>query len=125
MSAELPDHAVDRLRSQGENYVDWHELNKTRVVDLRELMKEHLPEVTGITQMKKDQLVELLAAKLEIERPTKKVAGIGKAAIKAQIRELKKLRQTALEAHDHAELKKQRRAIHRLKRKMRRAAALG
>jgi hypothetical protein len=104
--------------------VDWQELNKNRVVDLRELMKEHLPEVTGITQMKKEQLIELLADKLGIERPTKKVVGIDKAAVKARIKEIKALRQSALEANDHAALKKHRRAIHRLKRKLRRAAAL-
>ncbi|MFH1841595.1 MAG: hypothetical protein ABIF77_00170 [bacterium] len=104
--------------------MDWYELNKTRVVDLRELMKEHLPAVTGITQMKKEELVNLLAEKLEIVRPTKKVVGIDKASIKVKIRELKVLRQTALDSQDHDTLKKRRRAIHRLKRKMRRAASL-
>lgn len=104
--------------------MDWHELNKHRVADLRELMKEHLPKVTGITQMKKEELVEHLAGALGIEKPTKHVVGIDKAAIKARIRELKGLRQTALEAQDHVALKKHRRAIHRLKRRMRRAAAL-
>lgn len=104
--------------------MDWHELNKHRVADLRELMKEHLPKVTGITQMKKEELVEHLAGALDIEKPTKHVVGIDKAAIKARIRELKGLRQTALEAQDHVALKKHRRAIHRLKRRMRRAAAL-
>jgi len=104
--------------------VDWHELNKNRVVDLRDLMKEHLPEVTGITQMKKDQLVELLAEKLEIASPHKVVEGINKAAVKAEIRALKLKRDAALESHDHAELKKQRRTIHRLKRKLRRAMSL-
>jgi len=103
--------------------MDWHELNKTRVKDLREMMGEHLPEVTGITAMKKDQLVELLAEKLDIEKPHKTVAtGLGKGALKAQIRDLKELRQQALEAKDHAELKKHRRAIHRLKRRLRRMA---
>ncbi len=103
--------------------MDWQELNKTRVIDLREMMKEHLPEVTGITQMKKEQLVELLAEKLEIEAPRKTIAtGLGKSALKAKIKELKVLRQSALEAQDHAELKKQRRAIHRLKRRLRRMA---
>ena len=103
--------------------MDWHELQKTRVKDLRDLMKEHLPEETGTTSMKKEQLVQLLAEKLGIEKPHKSVArGIGKGAIKAQIMERKGLRQHALEAHDHAELKKQRRAIHRLKRRLRRVA---
>jgi hypothetical protein len=104
--------------------VDWHELNKKRVLDLRQMMKEHLPEVTGITQMKKEKLVELLADKLGIERPTKRVVGIDKKSVKAQIKQLKELRQAALKAGDHVELKKQRRSIHRLKRKLRRAAAL-
>jgi len=102
--------------------VEWHELNKTRVIELREMMKEHLPDVTGITQMKKEQLVELLAEKMGMERPHKKVVGQDKQALKSRIKELKVLRQAALEAHDHGELKKQRRAIHRLKRRMRRTA---
>jgi hypothetical protein len=103
--------------------MDWHELNKTRVKDLRDMMSEHLPDVTGVTAMKKDQLVELLAEKLEIEKPHKAVAkGLGKGAVKAKIKELKVLRQQALEAKDPVELKKQRRAIHRLKRKLRRMA---
>ena len=104
--------------------MDWHELNKHRVLDLRALMKQHLPQVTGITQMKKAELVELLADALGIEKPTKRVVGIDKNTIKSQIQDLKKLRQQALEAGDHAALKRHRRAIHRLKRKMRRAAAL-
>jgi hypothetical protein len=89
------------------------------------MMSEHLPEVTGVTAMKKEQIVELLADKLEIERPHKTVAkGLGKGAMKEQIKELKVLRQQALDAKDHAELKKQRRAIHRLKRKIRRMAQI-
>jgi hypothetical protein len=103
--------------------MDWQELNKTRVKDLRELMKEHLPEVKGITALKKEELVELLAEKLGIERPHKTVAsGLGKSALKVKIKELKVKREAALTAQDHAELKKQRRAIHRLKRRLRRLA---
>jgi hypothetical protein len=104
--------------------LDWHELNKKRVADLRDMMKEHRPDVTGITQMKKHELVELLAEALEIEPPKKLVEGIDKRAIKAEIRELKAKREQALAAHDHAGLKRQRRSIHRLKRKLRRAANL-
>ncbi len=104
--------------------MDWTELNKTRVIDLREMMKEHLPEVTGITSMKKEELVDLLAEKLEIEAPRKTVSGIGKGNIKSQIRKLKVKRTAALEAKDSTMLKRHRRAIHRLKRKMRRAQKL-
>ena len=104
--------------------MDWHELNKTRVADLRDLAKEKMPNLQGILSMKKEDLVDLLADELGIEKPHKVISGIDKAAVKARIKELKVKRQAALEAHDHAELKKHRRAIHRLKRKMRRAMAL-
>ena len=101
--------------------MEYHDLQKTRVVDLREMMKEHLPEVKGITGLKKDELIEQLADKLGIEKPHKHVAaGLGKRAIKAEIRELKLKRQAALEAKDYDELKKFRRQIHRRKRRLRR-----
>jgi len=104
--------------------VDWHELNKTRVSDLRDMTKEHCPEVTGITQMKKEEIVGHLATALGIEPPKKVIEGIDKVAVKAKIQEHKGLRQQALEAKDAAELRKQRRAIHRLKHQLRRAASL-
>ena len=105
--------------------MDYHELQKTRVTDLREMMKEHLPEVTDATGLKKAELVDQLAAKLGIEKPHKHVAaGLGKRAIKAEIRELKVKRQAALEAKDVDELKKYRRKIHRKKRRLRRMMQL-
>ena len=105
--------------------MDFHELQKTRVADLRDMMKEHLPEVQGVIGLKKDELVDALADKLGIEKPHKHVAaGLGKRAIKAEIRDLKIKRQTALEARDSAELKKYRRQIHRRKRRLRRMMSL-
>lgn len=104
--------------------MDWNELQKTKVADLRDLMKEHLPQVTGITQMKKDELIELLAEKLEIERPHKVVVGVDKAAIKARLRDLKTKREAALEAGDKADLDRRRKQIHQLKRRLRKAARL-
>ena len=105
--------------------MDYHELQKTRVADLRDMMKEHLPDVTGLTGLKKDELVEQLAVKLGIEKPHKHVAaGLGKRAIKAEIRELKLKRQAALESKDYEELKKFRRQIHRRKRRLRRMMGL-
>ncbi len=101
--------------------MDFHDLQKTRVTDLREMMKEHLPEVTGVIGLKKEELVAQLAAKLGIEVPHKHVAaGLGKRAIKSEIREMKLKRQAALEAGESAELKKYRRLIHRRKRRLRR-----
>lgn len=107
-----------------ENPVDWHELNKRRVADLREMMKEHLPQVQGVMSMKKDQIVGMLAEALGIEPPKKVVVGVDKGAIKAKIREHKVLRQQALEAGDHAQLRVQRRKIHGLKRELRKASNL-
>lgn len=105
--------------------MDYHELQKTRVTDLREMMKEHLPEVTGVVGLKKEEIVDQLAVKLGIEKPHKHVAaGLGKRAIKAEIRELKVKRQAALEARDADELKKYRRMIHRRKRRLRRMMQL-
>ena len=87
--------------------MDFHELQKTRVADLREMMKEHLPEVQGVVGLKKEELVDALADKLGIEKPHKHVAaGLGKRKIKAKIRDLKVKRQAALEAKDSDELRK-------------------
>jgi len=47
-----------------------------------------------------------------------------KAKIKAQIRELKTVRQQALEARNREELKRARRQIHRLKRTVRKMGHL-
>lgn len=104
--------------------MDWHELEKKRVADLREMMHKELPDVTGVVGMKKEELVERLAAKLGIERPHKVVTGVDKPTIRGKIKKLKELRAEALAAHDGATLKKRRRAIHRLKRRLRKAAAI-
>ena len=105
--------------------MEFHELQKKRVADLREMMHEHCPEEKGVVGLKKEELVDRLAEKLGIEKPHKHVAaGLGKRAIKAEIRELKVKREEALEAGDSAELKKYRRLIHRRKRKLRRLMSL-
>jgi hypothetical protein len=105
--------------------MDYHDLQKTRVGDLRDMVKEKMPDVQGVIGMKKEEIVDLLAEHLGIEKPHKHVAaGLGKRAIKAEIREMKLKRQAALEAKDYAELKKYRRLIHRRKRKLRRMMQL-
>ena len=105
--------------------MEYHDLQKTRVGDLRNMMKEHLPEVQGVIGLKKEEIVDLLAEKLGIEKPHKHVAaGLGKRAIKAEIRDLKVKREAALEAKESAELKKYRRLIHRRKRRLRRLMQL-
>ena len=105
--------------------MEYHDLQKKRVVDLREMVKEQFPDEKGVVGLKKEALVDMLAEKMGIEKPHKHVAaGLGKRAIKAEIRELKVTRQAALEAGDSAALKKARRLIHRRKRNLRRLMQL-
>lgn len=104
--------------------MDWHELHKHKVNDLREMMKTHLPEVAGVIGLKKDELVDLLAAKLGIEKPHKVVVGLDKTAIKGRIRDLKTRRDAAMTGGDDALRNRHRREIHRLRRRLRKAANL-
>ena len=106
--------------------MEFHELQKTRIADLRNLAKEKCPEVQGVIGLKKEQLVDLLAERLGIEKPHKHVqAGLGKRAIKAEIRKLKVTRLEALDQGDHEGLRKARKEIHRRKRKLRRMMSMG
>lgn len=104
--------------------MDWHELNKHRVADLRDMMKKNAPQVEGVLSWKKEQLVAEVAQLLGIEKPHAVVVGIDKAAVKERIKKQRELRLQALEAKDSAKLKRARRKIHRLKRKLRQAASL-
>ncbi|MEZ4386697.1 MAG: hypothetical protein R3D98_03820 [Candidatus Krumholzibacteriia bacterium] len=104
--------------------MDWHELNKKRVADLRDMMKEHFPAAQGIMSMKKETLVTELAAVLGIEQPHKVVEGIDKTTVKAKIKAHKEKRAQALAAGDHSALKTERRKIHALKRRLRKAMSV-
>ncbi len=103
--------------------MDWHELHKTKVTALREMAKEQ--GIKGTSGLNKDELVEVLALKLGIPKPHLIVTDAeAKSAIKARIRDLKLKRDEALAAHDHSELKRIRREIHRLKHKTHKMASL-
>ena len=101
--------------------MDFHELSKNTVSRLREMVKEQLPDLKGVSGMKKDQLVDLLADKLGIEKPHKVVEGLDKATIKAEIRKAKAARATAVAAKDKAKMKQTRETLHKLRRQLRRA----
>ena len=62
--------------------MDWHELHKMRISDLRELAKEKT-DLDGLSGMHKEELVEKLAQTLGIPRPHLVAEGAGKAEIKA------------------------------------------
>ncbi len=95
----------------------YHELKEKTIEDLREIAKgaANQDAVQGYSQMNKQHLLPALCKALGIDtREHHDVVGIDKPAIKAQMRELKKQRDAALEAHDHDKLKSLRRHIHSL-----------
>jgi DNA-binding IclR family transcriptional regulator len=100
----------------------YEQLKHKTVVELREIAKgiEH-EAVQGYTQLNKEHLIVAISKALGIKHEHHDVVGVDKASIKARIRELKKKREEALAAHDHAQLKVVRRTIHRLKRQINRA----
>jgi uncharacterized protein YpiB (UPF0302 family) len=99
----------------------YHELKDMTVAELRDLAKgvQH-PAVQGYSQMNKDRLLPALCRALNVDMAEHHVAqGIDKPAIKAKMRELKKQRDQALEAHDDDALKNVRRQLHALNREIR------
>ncbi len=101
--------------------MDYHELRKMNVHQLREVAKT-APGLQGGSQMHKEQLLKEICTRLQIEmHEHHDVVGIVKADVKEQIKELKKERAAALAAHDPAALARVRRKIHKAKGQLRRA----
>ena len=108
--------------------------NKT-VAELKEMAKE-IPDVKGISAMKKDDLVELLAAHAgtkdqpakasKAKKPKKEAeataAPKSKADIKERIRALKAEKLEALEQQDRKKTRRCNRQIHHYKRQLRKMA---
>ena len=99
------------------------ELKHKTLAELRDIAKDLDHEaVQGYTQLNKEHLVVAICKALNIDiHEHHDVVGIDKAAIKTRIKALKTKRDEALNAHDHAALKKARRGIHRLKRQIHKA----
>jgi hypothetical protein len=101
------------------------DLEKLTAPKLRELAKEKYPNLTGVSGMKKEELVEAILAEevrlglrpKEVERPA--TAAMGKAQLKAAIRTIKQTRDSALQAKDDAGLAAARLQIKRMKRQLR------
>src|SRR5215510_12630320 len=108
--------------TEGSMAYTYHELREKNIQELREIAKgvENHDAVQGYSQMNKDHLLPAVCKALGIEtHEHHDVVGIDKAAIKAKMRQLKKDRDAALEAHDGDTLKAVRRHIHRLNRQIR------
>lgn len=101
----------------------FNEMKHMTVAQLREIAKgiEH-EAVKGFTQLNKDHLLQAICTALNIDMHVHhEVIGIDKTKLKKRIKALKKEREKALEAHDHAELKKIRKEIKKLKNGIRKA----
>ena len=99
------------------------QLKHKTVAELKEIASgmEH-EALKGYTQLKKDKLIVALCNALGIDTfEHHHVVGLDKTKIKAKIREYKKKRDAALEAHNHTELKFARTQIRHFKKALRRA----
>jgi len=115
--------------------MDKEALKKKTVAELRDLARE-LPDIKGVSTMKKDDLVELLAggAGAKDEPAGASKAGVtqakavvgapplGKAEIKERIRALKAEKMEALAQEDRKKTRQCNRQIHRYKRQLRKMA---
>jgi hypothetical protein len=100
----------------------FEQLKHKTVSELRDIAKDNQHEaLQGYTQLNKEHLLVALSKALGIKHEHHEVVGVDKASIKARIREMKKKRDEALTARDHAQLKSVRRTIHRLKRQIHKA----
>src|SRR5215471_14219553 len=99
----------------------YHELKEKTIQELREIARTVDSEaLKGALQMNKDHLLPVLCKALGIDaHEHATVVGIDKAAIDAKMRELRKQRAMALEAHDGGMLKSVRRHMHHLNHQIR------
>jgi len=100
----------------------YEELKKKTVAELREIAAGMQHEaVQGHTQLNKEHLLAALCKALGIDMHAhhKIAVGAEKTRIKAKLSELKKKREEAIAAHNHAQLKFVRDQIHLLKRDLR------
>ncbi len=106
------------------------DLEKMTAPKLRELAIAQFPNLTGVSGMKKEELVEAIIAeevrqglRPKEERKTQATATMGKAQLKTSIRGLKGSRAAAREAKDRAGLQGARLQIKRMKRRLRKLKA--
>ncbi|HEY3383948.1 MAG TPA: hypothetical protein VGK32_19465 [Vicinamibacterales bacterium] len=105
----------------------YHELKEKTVGDLREIAKgvEH-EAVRGYTQLNKDHLLVALCKALNVTtHEHHALGGFDKLATKVAMRDLRKRRDAALEAHDQVLLRSLRRQIHTLNHDIRCHTAKG
>jgi len=100
--------------------LDYKTVSKMTAAQLRDELAKY-PDVTGVTAMKKDKLVEIYCEKHGIERHAHGDLAVDKTSVKQAIRALKKERDTALAAKDLQKLAQVRHAIHKQRHLLRKA----
>jgi hypothetical protein len=101
------------------------DLEKLTAPKLRELAIAKYPSITGVSGMKKEDLVEaIIAEEVRLglhpkEEERRATADMGATQLKAGIRTLKQTRDSALQAKDRAGLATARLKIKRMKRRLR------
>lgn len=101
------------------------ELEKLTTPKLRELALEKYPKLTGVSGMKKEELVEaIIAEEVRLglrpkEEKQQATADMGVTQLKTAIGTLKSTRVAALQGKDHAGLARARLQIKRMKRRLR------
>jgi hypothetical protein len=96
-------------------------LEKMTATELREVAKA-MPEITGASGMKKEELIRAIKKARGIEEKTVAKSDASVKELKGSIKELKKKRAVALEGGDAKNAKILKRRISRLKRRTRRQA---
>ena len=101
------------------------DLEKMTAPKLRELANAKYPDITGVSGMKKEELVEaIIAEEVRLglrpkEEKTQATSAMGSSQLKTAIRGLKSARKAALDAQERAGLKTVRLQIKRMKRRLR------
>ena len=102
------------------------DLEKLTTPKLREFALEKYPIITGVSGMKKEELVDAIIAeevrlglRPKEERLQQATANMGIAQLKAAIRTLKKERDSSLQGKDGAGVGRARLRIKRMKRQLR------
>jgi hypothetical protein len=99
----------------------YESLRKMTIAELRDIAKELTHEaVQGYSQMNKDHLLPALCTALGIDAHVHHAArGERKAAARARLKELRDLRDKAMEAHDRTALHAIRREYHHINHSLR------
>jgi len=102
------------------------DLEKLTAPKLRELANAKFPDITGVSGMKKEELIEAIVAeevrlglRPKSEQRQQATSAMGAGQLKTVIRDLKTARKTANERKDVAALKIARLQVKRMKRRLR------